>query len=281
MNEALKYPAIKTVLLCIVASVMLFAVNAQAAEDQKISDKASVVCIIDCMDMPAQDIERFVADWNERAKTAGQAPGFITATLYRSLIAGARYQIINVSQWQSYDAWVAANNNPVYASQLSQDGQTAGIKRTRGFYRPAAWSTNTYSASFEGDKQPSGKKGAPLQRAQKDPEIKYPESPFVFINLMEMETADTSRFIADWQVRSKVMGQMPAAMGSTLYKSLLPGTSFQVVNVSQWQSYNGFIDANNDPTYAQELTSDLGHTPSIKLTRGFYRPVASSTHIYQ
>ncbi|MDR2981384.1 MAG: antibiotic biosynthesis monooxygenase [Puniceicoccales bacterium] len=256
--------------------------RAQVAKDPGIPNPEAPVVFINLMGIVPEDIDQFVADWNERAKIMGQVPGYITATLYRSLLSGARYQLINIAQWQSYDAWVAANNNPSYVKQLSNDlGHTVSIKPTQSFYRPAAWSTNTYVGSFPGsDKQPAAQKGPSLQRVQKDPEIESPGLPFVFINLMEMSAEDISPFVLDWRVRSKIMGQMPAAMGSTLYRALLPDNTYQIVNVSQWQSYDGFIEANNNPAYAQELTSDLRHTPSIKLTRGFYRPVATYTHIY-
>ncbi len=239
---------------------ILFAViiGAQTVNAFDIPNPEAPVATIEPIEIPARDIDWFVADWNKRSETMGQAPGYISATLYRSLLAGARYQLIAITQWQSY---------------------TASHASTGGVYRPAAWSTNTYAESSE-----SGEGGvredASLQRVKKDPEIKFPEQPFVFINLMEMSAADVGPFVADWRVRSRIMGQMRAAMGSTLYRSLLPDHTFQIVNVSQWQSYNGFVDANNNPVYAEKLAADLGHTPSIKLTRGFYRPVATYAQTY-
>lgn len=256
--------------------------NAQVKRNLEIPNPEAPVTFINLMEIPAQDIERFVADWNESSKIMGQMPGFITATLYRSLVAEAKYQLVTVGQWQSYDAWLAANNDPAYAQRLSEDiGHTAEIKLTRGFYRPAAWSANTYTdVPSGGNKQPPLDNQPSLERGPNNPEILSPESPFVFINLMEMKAEDISPFVLDWRVRSKIMGQMPAAMSSTLYRSLLADNAFQIINVSQWQSYNGFIAAVNDSRYARELGSDLKHVPSIKLTRGFYRPVAQYVHIY-
>ena len=270
-----KFLMITFVLLLLPASILVAQTTdkkslekrTQVKKSSDIPNTEAPVTFIGLIEIPVKDIDKYVADWNEQSKVIGQKPGFISATLYRSLLAGAKYQIINITQWQSYDAWMAANSN-------------LNIKVTGDLYRPAAWSNNIYAGSFQTGKQPSADKGTPLQRVQKDPEIKYPENPFVFINLMEMNAEDVSPFVLDWRVRSKVMGQMPAAIGSTLYRAVLSDSHFQIVNVSQWQSYNGFVDANNDPTYAQELNSDLSHTPSIKLTRGFYRPVASYTHIY-
>ncbi len=220
------------------------------------------IVAMELIEMPAQDIDGFVADWNKHAAVIRQAPGHITTTLYRSLLAGVRYQLIQIAQWQSLDAW--AN------SQGEKSASTA-------IYRPAAWSTNTYAdlAAHE-----AHERRKPLERVQKDPEITFPEWPFMFINLMEINPSEVDSFVSDWRIRSKVMGQMPAAMGSTLYRSVHPDQRFQIVNVSQWQSYDGFIDANNNPDYAEKLESDLGHVPSIKLLRGFYRPVATQTHTY-
>ena len=241
--------------------------KAQVKKNLEIPDPEAPVTLINLIEVTGKDIDKFVADWNNESKIMGQKPGFISATLYRSLLSDAKYQIINISQWQSYDAWKAENKD-------------SGKQLTESLYRPTAWSTNTYEKSFQTEKQTVNDKREPLQRVQKDPEIKFPESPFVFINLMEMNAEDVSPFVLDWRVRSKVIGQMPSAIGSTLYRTVLSDNRFQIVNVSQWQSYNGFVEANNDPIYTQELNSDLEHTPSIKLTRGFYRPVGSYTHIY-
>ncbi|RRJ97574.1 hypothetical protein Ga0100231_003465 [Opitutaceae bacterium TAV4] len=266
------------ILMSLLFTACVLPLSAQVQKNPTIKHPEEPFTFINLMEIKEADIDRFVADWNERSKIMGQLPGYITATLYKSLLADSQYQLITVGQWQSYDAWVAANNNPTYAQQLSADlGQAPSIKLTRGFYRPTASSVHVYR---ENTQQITAEKKEPLQRAKKDPNIKNSESPFVFINLMEMDQSDIPRFVSDWKVRSKVMGQMPAAIGSTLYRSLLPDNRHQIINVSNWQSYDGFIAANNDPTYAQELTNDLARTTSIKLTRGFYRPIASYTHIY-
>lgn len=263
----------KQLVLSFILAVICLSACPQTAQASTIPHPEAPVAFIELLEIPAQDIDTFILDWQERATTIGQTPGYISATLYRSLLPGARYQVIAISQWQSHDAWAATKQNTEHARPNSQ--------RTSWFARPTAWSANTYNASFQKTGELSdAPKSAPLQRAQKDPAIKSPELPFVFINLMEMDAKDIDPFVLDWQVRSKIMGQMPAAIGSTLYRSVLPANTFQIVNVSQWQSYSGFIDANNDPAYAQKLGADLSHTPSIKLIRGFYRPVAAYTHIY-
>ncbi len=116
--------------------------------------------------------------------------------------------------------------------------------------------------------------------AEKNPNFEKPDEPFTFINIFEIAEKDIDQFVSDWQSRSKIMGQMPGAITATLYKSVLPENKFQLVNVSLWQSYNAFLDATNDQTYAKRLSDDLDHTPSIKINRGFYRPVATTTHFY-
>lgn len=115
---------------------------------------------------------------------------------------------------------------------------------------------------------------------EKNPALKNPEAPFVFINLFEIAEDDIEQFVSDWERRAKVMGQQPGFMSANVYKSLLPDNQFQLVNVAQWQSYDAWVAANNDPTYAQQLAEDLGHTPNVKVNRGFYRPVTSYTHLY-
>ncbi len=237
-----------------------------------IQNPEASITFINLIEISTKDIDKFVLEWNKNSQTIGQTPGYISATLYRSLLRDAQYQLIATTQWQSYEAWMVAERSPI---------EGVKIKGSGGLYRPTAWSTNTNAESFkESGKKASVPKGKPLKRAKKDPEIKFLEKPFVFINLMEMNSEDIASFVSDWKVRSKIMGQMSAAMGSTLYRSVEQDSTFKIVNVSQWQSYSGFIDANNDPAYAEKLEADLGHTSSIKLTRGFYRPVATYTHIY-
>ncbi len=88
------------------------------------------------------------------------------------------------------------------------------------------------------------------------------------------------QFIADWQRRSKIMGQEAGFISADLEKSLLKDHQYQIINVAHWQSYDAWVAANNNPDYAKKLASDLGGTANVVVHRGFFRPVASYTHLY-
>ncbi|WP_322060153.1 antibiotic biosynthesis monooxygenase family protein [Paraburkholderia sp. J63] len=115
----------------------------------------------------------------------------------------------------------------------------------------------------------------------RNPNIQNPEAPFYFINLLEIAEADIEQFVDDWNRRSKLMGQMPGFIRADLQKSLLPDHQYQLINVSLWQSYDAWVAAVDNPAYASELKTDLHRTSSVKVNRGFYRPVASYTHLYE
>jgi len=115
---------------------------------------------------------------------------------------------------------------------------------------------------------------------EKNPEIKNPEAPFDFINLLEVPEDEMDQFVTDWKRRSAVMGQEAGFISADLEKSLLKDHKYQIINVAHWQSYNAWVDANNDDTYSKKLANDLGGTNHVKVTRGFFRPVASYTHLY-
>ena len=70
-------------------------------------------------------------------------------------------------------------------------------------------------------------------------------------------------------------------MTATLYKTILPDSRYQIINVSQYQSYDAFVDSQNDPAYSRKLEADLNQASSIKLMRGFFRPIAYCAHTYE
>lgn len=71
------------------------------------------------------------------------------------------------------------------------------------------------------------------------------------------------------------MGQQPGFINANLLKSVLPDNRYQLINVSLWQSYDAWIAATNDPTYANQLSADLSHIKSIQVTRGMRRRLRS------
>ncbi len=269
---------LSSALLTMLAAASTLPASAQTTANPNIKQPEAPFTSISLFEVAEQDSDHFVSDWNKRSAVIAQMPGFIAATLYKSILPDHKYQIINVAQWQSYDAWLDVHNSLAYRSQHSANGpqNTSNSKAISGFYRPAVSYTHTHTEQ-SASAQPV--EGTPL-RIIKNPAITNPDAPFVFINLMEMEQKDIDPFLSSWKIRSQLTRKQPGSMGATLYKTMLPDSRYQIVNISQWQSYNAFVDGQNNPTYSSELAADLNQTASIKLTRGFFRPVAYYAHVY-
>lgn len=219
------------------------------------------VTAITPINVSSGDIASVVKAWDSHTANLTKAPGFISATLYQSVLPDHPWPLIEVAQWQSWTSWTKAHDN------ADRNHQT-------GFYRPAVAYVN-FTARQEGQTSE-----ALLDRVKKDPAFSHPGAPFVFINLMEMSPKDATTFIADWKIRSQLTRQQAGSMNATLYRAVLPDERYSIINVSQWQSYNAFVDAQNDPTYSRQLQNNLTQTSSIKLIRGFFRPVAYQFQAY-
>ncbi|HCL5074346.1 TPA: hypothetical protein N2F43_003679 [Salmonella enterica] len=252
---------IKRLSRLLLLALLIASAQAQAATFPDIKQPQAPLTTITPSDVSPKDIDKAVKDWNSRSARIAKTPGFISATLYQSILPDHPYPLIEVAQWQSYTAWMAAHEN--------QDH-----KALTGFYRPTV--AYTHLATRDGDPTAN----TLLERVKKDPAISNPEAPFVFINLMQMAQKDVAPFIADWKIRSQLTRQQAGSMGATLYKNQLPDSRYPIINISQWQSYNAFIDAQNDATYSRQLAKDLNQTASIRLIRGFFRPVAYQIQTY-
>lgn len=252
---------IKTLPRLLLLTFLIASRYALAATSTEIKQPQAPVTAITPINVSPGDSDSAVNAWNSRTASLTKAPGFISATLYQSVLPGSPWPLIEIVQWQSYTTWTKAHDNP-------------GRNSLTGFYRPAVVYFNL--AARHESQLPE----ALLNRVKKDPAFSHPESPFVFINLMEMAPEDATTFIADWKIRSQLTRQQAGSMNATLYRAVLPDERYSIINVSQWQSYNAFVDAQNDPTYSRQLQNNLNQTSSIKLIRGFFRPVAYQIQTY-
>jgi heme-degrading monooxygenase HmoA len=72
--------------------------------------------VINVFEIPAGQVDKFIAWWRTRAQIMAAAPGFRDARLHRALSAVARFQLVNVAHWDSKAAHEEAT-----ASGPSQD----------------------------------------------------------------------------------------------------------------------------------------------------------------
>ena len=75
---------------------------------------------INVFEIDAEAIDTFTERWADRSRHMHAAEGFLGATLYRATTDDARFQMVNVAQWASADAFQAATADPTYRSELDQ-----------------------------------------------------------------------------------------------------------------------------------------------------------------
>jgi len=79
---------------------------------------AGAVTFINIFEVPVEQIDTFIAHWRGLAKIMSTAPGFRNARLHRAFSSQTRFQIINVANWESPQAWEAATANPEFQDGL-------------------------------------------------------------------------------------------------------------------------------------------------------------------
>ncbi|MFF9865576.1 antibiotic biosynthesis monooxygenase family protein [Streptomyces sp. NPDC013953] len=78
-------------------------------EDSRQADATRTpVTFINIFEMAADQVDAFVARWEERAALMSAKPGFLDSRLHRARSSETRYQLVNVSHWESQEAWEAA-----------------------------------------------------------------------------------------------------------------------------------------------------------------------------
>lgn len=89
------------------------------------------VTLINVFEVPADQLDDFVAGWRRRAAVMAGAPGFQDSRLHRAISAGARFTLVNVAHWDSQEALDAALANPEFRRNVP-DG-------ARGVANPAVY----------------------------------------------------------------------------------------------------------------------------------------------
>jgi heme oxygenase (mycobilin-producing) len=72
------------------------------------------VTMINVIEIPADQIEKFLVDWRTRAHIMSTLPGFRDFHLHQALLPDSRFQLINVAHWDSAEAVEAAMSNPTF-----------------------------------------------------------------------------------------------------------------------------------------------------------------------
>ncbi|EGE43785.1 antibiotic biosynthesis monooxygenase family protein [Streptomyces griseus] len=77
----------------------------------------SPVTFINVFEISADELDAFVGKWEERARLMRDKPGFIDSRMHRARSADSRFQLVNVSHWESQEAWEAATADPDFSAR--------------------------------------------------------------------------------------------------------------------------------------------------------------------
>jgi heme oxygenase (mycobilin-producing) len=89
---------------------------------------AEPVTLINVFEVPAEQVDEFVASWRERAAIMSRQPGFRDSRLHRAVSSDARFQLVNVAHWDSQEALQAATANPEFQAAIRAVGELPGIR---------------------------------------------------------------------------------------------------------------------------------------------------------
>ena len=110
------------------------------------------VTFLNIFEIPREDIETFTAGWRERIALVDGAPGFRGAQLLEAVSETERFQLVNVTQWDSEEAQRAATASPALRRSVAdaRDDRRQRAIPNPGFYRVAASLAGTRARADDG-----------------------------------------------------------------------------------------------------------------------------------
>ncbi|HZA09043.1 antibiotic biosynthesis monooxygenase family protein [Mycobacterium sp.] len=95
------------------------------------------VTLINVFEIDPAHLEPFMASWRERAEFMSRQPGFRSFRLHRALSPRARFQLVNVAEWDSADALAAATAQEEFQASAQESVQRFGVTAHPGVYETA------------------------------------------------------------------------------------------------------------------------------------------------
>ncbi|MGW4050212.1 antibiotic biosynthesis monooxygenase family protein [Streptomyces sp. NPDC004779] len=94
------------------------------------------VTFINIFEISAEHVDAFVAQWEQRAALLSTKPGFLDFRLHRARSSETRFQLVNVSHWESREAWEAATGDPEFRERVhaAQGDPLTPVTSSRGLY---------------------------------------------------------------------------------------------------------------------------------------------------
>ena len=72
------------------------------------------VVLINPFEVDPEHGDRFIGSWGKVADFMKQQPGFISTRLHRALAPNARFQFVNVAEWESPQHFMSAIQSPEF-----------------------------------------------------------------------------------------------------------------------------------------------------------------------
>lgn len=103
------------------------------------SEDEGPITFINVFDIPEEEIDEFIAQWERRSRLITAADGFISAELHRAAGSEAEFRVINVAKWTSRAHFEAAIRAPEFRAELEaySAAPTSTWTAHRGTYRTA------------------------------------------------------------------------------------------------------------------------------------------------
>jgi heme oxygenase (mycobilin-producing) len=93
------------------------------------------ITLINVFEIREDDVEAFLHEWRERAEFLGRQPGFRSLRLHRALSADARFQLVNVAEWESAEALQAATSQDFFQQSAQRSMSEFAVAAHPAIYR--------------------------------------------------------------------------------------------------------------------------------------------------
>ncbi|MET7795559.1 antibiotic biosynthesis monooxygenase family protein [Streptomyces decoyicus] len=109
-------------------------------DSQPVNAPDSSVTFINIFEIAAEHVDAFVTQWEQRAALLSTKPGFLDSQLHRARSSQSRFQLVNVSHWESQEAWEAATADTEFQerTRAAREAPQTPITSSPGLYDVAA-----------------------------------------------------------------------------------------------------------------------------------------------
>jgi heme oxygenase (mycobilin-producing) len=94
-----------------------------------------MVTLINVFEIGHDDVEEFLREWQQRAEFLGRQPGFRSLRLHRALSPDARFQLVNVAEWDNAEALQAATAQDFFQQSAQRSMQQFAVAANPALYR--------------------------------------------------------------------------------------------------------------------------------------------------